>query len=294
MTETETTIVHISDVHLETPGPVPFRALLSKRMTGFLNSKLNRENSHSDAVADAVIKRIHALRPDHIICSGDLINIGLESEIERAREWLENLGPPEQVSLVPGNHDAYVKEAVAVYETLWRPYFGNDEAQDGEELFPFVNRVGNIAVIGVSTAVPTGLFKATGLVGTAQLSRLEFALRKYGEEGLFRIIVMHHPPAVENCPEYKQLCDRAGFQSVINRAGAELILHGHTHRPDRNSVPGPSGEQIPIYGVTSASSKSNGNGNPAAINIFSINRCKTGWICSLKFDITTPCAAIIE
>ncbi len=73
------------------------------------------------------------------------------------------------MSFVPGNHDVYVREA-AVYATRqWGAYMCDDDGVGG---FPFVRRRGPLALIGVSTGVPTAPFLATGWLGTKQLAEL--------------------------------------------------------------------------------------------------------------------------
>ena len=55
-----------------------------------------------------IVADIKASSPDHLAVTGDLVNLALDAEIEMARYWLETLGSPHDVSVVPGNHDAYV------------------------------------------------------------------------------------------------------------------------------------------------------------------------------------------
>ncbi len=54
------------------------------------------------------LKKIH---PDHLVISGDLVNLALDKEFEQARYWLLNQGRPQNISLTFGNHDAYVRGA---------------------------------------------------------------------------------------------------------------------------------------------------------------------------------------
>ena len=60
----------------------------------------------------------------------------LPAEIENAARWLEELGPPAQVSLVPGNHDAYVPRAAAVCTWAWAPYIAGDAAEGVRPIAP--------------------------------------------------------------------------------------------------------------------------------------------------------------
>src|SRR5258708_2385595 len=101
-------LAHLSDPHL---GPLPqprLSELASKRLLGYLNWRRNRHLVHRAEVLDAITRDLRAARPDHIAVTGDLVNIALPFEFERARGWLGSLGSPADVSVVPGNHDAYV------------------------------------------------------------------------------------------------------------------------------------------------------------------------------------------
>ncbi len=59
------------------------------------------------------------------------MNIALPAEFEHARRWLEALGAPAEVSLVPGNHDAYVAGADMLGARHWAPYMAGDAATLG-------------------------------------------------------------------------------------------------------------------------------------------------------------------
>ena len=58
---------------------------------------------------DALVADMQAQRPDHIAVTGDLVNLALEAEFTPAQAWLESVGTPQRVTVVPGNHDAYVR-----------------------------------------------------------------------------------------------------------------------------------------------------------------------------------------
>src|SRR5262245_39982 len=103
------TLAHISDVHL---GPLPLPGVTDcnlKRLSGYLNWHRNRKHLHLRPVLDSIVADLLAQRPDHIAVTGDLVNIGLPSEHLAALDWLATLGPPDRVSVVPGNHDIYTR-----------------------------------------------------------------------------------------------------------------------------------------------------------------------------------------
>jgi 3',5'-cyclic AMP phosphodiesterase CpdA len=87
-------------------------------------------------------------------------------------------------------------------------------------------------------------------------------LERLGREGLFRIVLIHHPLTDGAVSGRKALTDRAGLRAVLARAGAELVLHGHAHTASITTVPGPQGP-IPVVGAPSASAAPGTHGEPA-------------------------------
>ena len=99
-------LAHLSDPHLRLPGPVPMRAVLNKRLLSLLSWRLNRHRRHRTETLARVIADLHDHAPELTMVTGDLTNLGLDSEFRKARTWLEQLGDPLRVMVIPGNHDA--------------------------------------------------------------------------------------------------------------------------------------------------------------------------------------------
>lgn len=273
------TLAHLSDPHLS-PLPAPSGAeLVSKRIVGYVNWRLRRSRRHDPAALDAIVRDVHGSTPDHIAILGDLVNICLPAEFPRASEFLARLGSPQNVTLVPGNHDAYVREHARTFLEAWGGYLKGDAPDTGSESFPFVRRRGPIAIIGLSTAVPTLPFLATGTLGNAQLEKLSRLLPAVEREGLFRVVLIHHPPAGKRAP-HKVLTDAGAFRDVIAAHGAELILHGHDHRQSQLALTGPKGP-VPLLGVPSASAPATDE-KPAAWNLYRIAGSPGAWNCEME------------
>ena len=242
-------LAHLSDPHLTTLQGVRTAELASKRILGYLSWRRRRRRVHVRAVLDALVADVAAHATDHIAITGDLTHIGLPSECAAAYEWLRTVGTPDRVTVVPGNHDRYAAADASRTVDVWREYARGD---DGSYEAPFVRQRGPVALIGVDTAVPTAPFLATGRVGDAQLGRLATALVDTEAAGLFRVVALHHSPLLDGHSRRKRLDDAAAVTEVLERCGAELIIHGHGHaeRIDRcRSASGP----MPIVAVPSAS-----------------------------------------
>lgn len=272
-------LAHLSDPHL---GPMPdarLRDLLSKRMIGYVNWHRNRARALTASWLDRLVDDMRRQAPDHVALTGDLVNIALDQEIAAARRWLDALAPPDRLSVVPGNHDAYVPGALRRASEAWAPYMTGDGAPGVH--FPYVRKRGPLALVGVSSARASGPWFATGRIGSRQTRRLRETLEALGAQGVFRVVMIHHPPQRGATAWHKRLTDASRVRAAIKRAGAELVLHGHTHLATRTHIEGPHGP-VPVICVPSAS---NGPGHkrPAArYNLFSIDGAPGAWTCEME------------
>src|SRR5215475_9327128 len=277
MTDTMFTLAHLSDPHLA-PLPTPrWSELIGKRVTGYINWQKKRRFIHDADTLAAIVADLKTQKPDHIALTGDIANIALAAEFRRGRDWLEGLGSAEDVSLIPGNHDIYVREAAAFAARQWGPYMNDDEDVGG---FPYVRRRGNVALIGLSSGVPTAPFLATGWLGAKQLAELAATLNQLSKEKVFRIVLIHHPPVTKSA-QHKRLMDAHVLKRVIAAHGAELLLHGHDHLHMINWLEGPNGTRVPAIGVPSASARPGTDKDPAAYNLYRIGGEPGAWECEL-------------
>jgi len=279
------TLAHLSDPHVS-PLPRPgLCQLAGKRMTGYLSWTFRRNAIHGGPVLDWLGADLREHAPDHIVVTGDLINISLPGEYSLAHAWLQGLGPPEKVTAIPGNHDAYVPMNWQASVGTWADYMtgivpGNGNAETpvrSDADFPFVRLRGPVALVGVSTACPMPPFSAAGRIGKRQLAVLKERLTDLDRDRLFRIVLIHHPPFDSPDQRRKGLHDSAAFRAVIAEAGAELVLHGHTHRPGLGKLPTPLGF-APVIGVASASASYLNDGcGHGQYHLYRIGRDGEGW-----------------
>ena len=270
------TLAHLSDPHLP-PLPTPkLRDLAGKRALGYLNWTRNRHKYHRREVLDALVSDMQAQDPDHIAVTGDLVNLALEAEFAPARAWLESVGAPDRVTVIPGNHDAYVRVTQHRFADVLGHYLDGDDAPRAGAPFPYLRRRGPLALISVSSAVPTAPLMATGRLGRAQLDALERVLAQLSAEQAFRVLLIHHP--LRSNSRVKRLTDSPKLRTLLRQYGVELILHGHDHVHSTIWIDGPNGA-IPAIGVPSASALAHGRYPAAAYNLFSIERDGGAWRC---------------
>jgi len=249
------TLAHLSDVHLSPIVGFGVRHWRVKRLLGYVNWHRKRRHVHLRSVVDALTADMAQQTPDHIAVTGDLVNIGLPLEYERALDWLRSLGPPDRVTVIPGNHDIYVRLRNDPGVLRWRAYMLPHDtgavATQGTD-FPFVRRFGRIALIGINSAVLTPPIIATGRVGEGQLRKLAALLDSLGQEGLTRVVLIHHAPLPGQSPPSRALADASTFEKVLCAHGAELVLHGHNHT-NTSAACAWQERTIPIIGIASAS-----------------------------------------
>ena len=277
------TLAHLSDIHLAPLPSATLKDLLNKRFFGFQSWHRNRCGIHMRAIADAIRDDIKRLEPDHVAITGDLVNISLEKEFEQALDWLRSFGPPDRLSVIPGNHDAYVPLPWKRGMGLWHEYMSSDtgagEGAAGPH-FPYLRRRGDVAIIGLSTAVPTPPLSARGWLGKKQLEDFSTLLEQLSGEEVFRVVLIHHPPLPGQNKWRKAMADTRQFVEVIRRYGADLILHGHNHRQMYGEI-ARDGRIIPVYGVAAASSRRTGRRPESHYNIYRIERTNPGWRCEV-------------
>ena len=275
------TLAHISDVHLAPLPPIKWTELANKRMTGFINWRLRRHNSLSGDGLANLVRHMREQKPDFTAVTGDLVNLGLEAEANTALNWLQTVGAPEDVCVSPGNHDAYVRPSFGYNNARWGDYM-NGEALDAAQ-FPFVRRIGDVALIVCSSAVPSPPFFAIGRFEQDQADRLSRILKLLGDAGYFRIIMIHHPPNLESRHPRLGLYGAKLFRDAVARHGAELVLHGHTHKSSIFAIPGLTGD-VPVVGVAAAGAAQSeaASEDPARYNLFKIERLGTAWSCTMR------------
>jgi 3',5'-cyclic AMP phosphodiesterase CpdA len=286
-----TTIAHLTDVHL---GPIEGfapRYWNLKRGLGYANWVRKRRHVHQRGVLDRIVADMEAQQPDHIAVTGDLANIGLPREHINALAWLKGVGPPERVTVVPGNHDTYSRIGRDPGARRWAEYMSSNAeglayAGSDASRFPFVRVIGEVALIGVDSAVETPPLMAWGRIGKRQLDALAGVLERLQGSGLFRLVLVHHPPLRGQADASRGLRDAPALEAVLERGGAELAIHGHNHRnmlgwlpcsagPDAGHDTAPG--RVAVVGAPSASrGRSHRHEALGRYNLYRIERTGSG------------------
>jgi 3',5'-cyclic AMP phosphodiesterase CpdA len=281
------TIAHLSDPHL---GPMPrfrLRDFTAKRAMGYVNWKRGRERLNDMGMLKRLVADLINEKPDHVAMTGDVVNIGLPAEFSAGAAWMHTLGVPEDVSFTPGNHDAYAHRSMPYLTAAFAPWMASDK---GEGLpaggFPFLRVRGEIALIGLSSGVPTGPLMATGSMGHEQRAHFAAMLDDTRKRGLARVVLIHHPPLLSGATAMRNMTDAREFEAVIAQHGAEVILHGHNHKRSvahlKSGAAATEGGRIPVIGVPSASSTAKSLRHRAAYHLVRLERDGGLWRTSVR------------
>lgn len=189
-----TRIVHCSDLHFG---------------HGFLQERLEK-----------FAERIHELKPDAVVVSGDLTMRARAGQFRKARAFLKEIQAP--LLVIPGNHD------IPVYDVLRRliaPFYNYNRFTAGLSTNPLV--LPHVAFLGLNS-----VYKWRHQQGRLQPDELQGAvdwLKSLPVE-IWKIIVVHQQ--FVNLPGHERpgKMHRGGeILRALSEAGADAVLHGHTH-----------------------------------------------------------------
>jgi 3',5'-cyclic AMP phosphodiesterase CpdA len=225
-------LIHLTDPHLSNLDGESLGTLRGKRLSGYLSWRKNRRKRYLPAVLEKLEVAVKNENADQILLTGDLVQIGLDTEIEQASGWLTGLSTPEKLMLVPGNHDIYASGSADTVNRAWSDYLFLDHqsgstGKDGQ--FPVLRKLGKLSLIGLSTACVTPVFMASGKLGQQQLDKLAGLLEQAALEGQLVCLLIHHPPLPGMTHWRKALSDARALQAVLQAHPPLLIFHGHLH-----------------------------------------------------------------
>jgi 3',5'-cyclic AMP phosphodiesterase CpdA len=262
-------LIHLSDPHLSSLSQHSFASLRGKRRSGYLSWYRRRRHVHRREILDRLTQSALAESADHFLVTGDLVHIGLEDEMARAKEWLATLGPPSRVTLVPGNHDIYAPDSQAAMIRQWGAYLPASEKRDIDPVagFPFSRDYADVRLIGLNSACVTRIFSAEGQLGAEQLARLPEVMLPAPDRNKPTCLLIHHPPLPGLTSARKALRDATALEASLKELQPDLVLYGHLHRNRALQL-----GRTRVFGTASASYT-----GTASYRIFDVNRAGGRW-----------------
>ena len=221
------TIIHISDLHFH-KYPKNFSEWKPKRFLGAANTFFRRARQFPIERSKKLVEQIKKMKWDHLVISGDLTQLSLESEFILAREILDPLlNDEKKVTIVPGNHDRYVVQNIT--KDLFIKYFGNFFGKKNVHLQEINS---DWIIIGWDSAHPNGWLSSAGAVRRSTIVETEKIIHGFSEEKNF-IIVNHFPltfPENWKLDHSHELLNLLPVRKWILRfPQIRLYLHGHIH-----------------------------------------------------------------
>ncbi len=175
------------------------------------------------AVVAALVRLVHALKPELAILSGDITQRARVREFKAARAFIDQLQVPRWIA-IPGNHDIPL---VDLWTRLMRPYARYQRHLQSPLEGEYTSE--NLLVLMVNT---TRWYRhVNGEVSTSQIARVAERLSQATASQL-RMVVTHQPVVVPTTHEQHNLLRRhAQAIRAWARAGADLLMGGHIHLP---------------------------------------------------------------
>ncbi|MFZ5481525.1 MAG: metallophosphoesterase family protein [Myxococcota bacterium] len=214
-----TRIAHLSDLHL-LEETVLGRTGKARLRVGYLSLRRPIDFEDRRARAVAAIRAAQRAGFDHVVVTGDLTEDGHVAQFEVVREVFEECGlAPEQVTLTPGNHDAYGDgwdAALAGPLHKW----AKTSARGSVASLP------GAKVVSLSSAVPQSFLRSSGVIDDAQLHEAADHARK----GECVILAQHHPPFKVMHQWVHGLLNHEDVTCLLGGYENLHVLHGHIHR----------------------------------------------------------------
>jgi Icc-related predicted phosphoesterase len=186
---------------------------------------------------------------DVFVVAGDLTNFGRPDEMEPLLNVLVRLRLP--VIVVLGNHDYESDRQIELMRMLTQEGIkvldGSAYERDGVGFAGTKGFVGGFGR-GVLTAFGEQEIKTFVRAGIDEALRLERAMSQLRTKK--RVVVLHYAPVVTTvegeAPEIYPFLGTSRLAEVIDRHGADLVVHGHAHNGKCNGKT-PGG--VPVHNV---------------------------------------------
>lgn len=203
-------------------------------------------------VVEGLIALAAARRPQLIVLSGDITQRARAAQFAAAQRFLQRLcaacgaDPRADLLVIPGNHDLPLFNLPV---RLADPY-GAYARWFGSQLEPTVAGEG-VCLLGVNATRPWR--HKHGELSSAQIARVADRLSQ-GEANALKVIVTHQPLFAVEADDLNDLVrGHCAARQRWAKAGADLLLSGHTHQSFVAPLPAPLGATWAVQTGTAVS-----------------------------------------
>lgn len=167
---------------------------------------------HIPSLATRVVDEINELRPDALVVTGDLTDMGFRQEFKVAHRLISRMDV-ENVLVLPGNHDAR-----NVGDLHFEELFGSRSTE---------LRFRGVRILGLDSSEPD---LDAGRIGR---NRYRWIEERFSEPDEFKIVALHHHllPVPGTGRERNIVYDAGDVLRVLGGSGCDVVLCGHKHVP---------------------------------------------------------------
>jgi Icc protein len=231
-----TQIAHLSDLHLLEPDHAA-RQGEARRRLAYLTVGRPNDAPRRRRRAASVLAAAARSGADHVLVTGDLTEDGIDAQFAILAEVLAESGlSPAQVTLLPGNHDAY--EDGGAFERALRGPLAAYAATSTPGVPVFLR---DVAILPMCTAVAQPYTRSAGVIDGRELEIAAQMAEQSRLSGRALVLAMHHSPR-RRAPVVQWidgLVQHAAIGEILERHDHVHVLHGHTHTTtDRAVRPG--------------------------------------------------------
>lgn len=229
-------LAHFSDIHVtqRVSRAVRDGEMSGKRMFGALNYYLGgrrRHFSEVDARIATLLEDVDAQSADHVLCTGDVTQMSFAEELDRcAALFGPRLSQPERFTVLPGNHDRYIRIAA---EERW---FERRMGALAPSAYPTAKRIADrVTLVLLDVSRPCTMLDSSGLCGDRQLREARAILTDASLADQFVIVGLHYAILRENGRPDRPSHGIRDWKPLLELLDApdtraDLVLHGHIHR----------------------------------------------------------------
>jgi 3',5'-cyclic AMP phosphodiesterase CpdA len=219
-----TRIAHLTDLHLLEPHPDRRRGRERFRLSVLTMGRTIDADQPRRRFVFA-LREAALARADHLVISGDLTEDGMDAQFEVLAEVLsESAWAPDNVTIVPGNHDGYTDP------NAWKRALAGPLAPYRRTSAPgAVTELRDATIVPTSTVIEQHWIRAAGRVGDAQCRRIADVLSHHDDRVVF--LPMHHPPVPWGLRLrfLEGLLDVDRVRALIGGHENAVVQSGHTH-----------------------------------------------------------------
>lgn len=167
---------------------------------------------HIPSLATRVVDEINELKPDALVVTGDLTDMGFRQEYKVAHRLISRMDV-EHVMVLSGNHDAR-----NVGDLHFEEFFGSRSTE---------LRFNGVRIIGLDSSEPD---LDAGRIGR---NRYRWIEERFSEPDEFKIVALHHHllPVPGTGRERNIVYDAGDLLRVFGGSGCDVVLCGHKHVP---------------------------------------------------------------